>query len=316
MSTKIFGHNVFGKHYSPGALGADIITGGMYSQAKAVADNPAIAAGVGQVAAGIGMDQPELITSGAKTVATDQKNKRDDQNAKSATRHDDAMANSAYKRAMQDMRDSGLNPILAHSQGGAGYSPAHVPEYQSPIAAGVDQHETTRHKRAETEKVKKEVEHISQSIKSLAAASDLTDKQIELLSFELLTKFTDHSIKLEDLSLVSDKALISRIETAFLNDNKFLVEAEASGISPAKIGAVVAGLVQIYGGVGLLRMLGLKIAKAKAKGAAKPKSESAAKPKGSGTPRRKSSTTPWWHSQYESENRHKLYRKEGFKYND
>lgn len=47
------------------------------------------------------------------------------------------MSNTAYPRAVQGMKDAGLNPMLAYSQGGASTPPGSLPQVQNSAGAGV-----------------------------------------------------------------------------------------------------------------------------------------------------------------------------------
>jgi len=95
-----------------------------------------------------------IITSGAQLVGGIMGNKSNASNARAAneaslqgTREQigfqERMSNSAYQRAMSDMRNAGLNPMLAYSQGGAstpaGASPSVVKaDYQDPLGPAVN----------------------------------------------------------------------------------------------------------------------------------------------------------------------------------
>ena len=47
------------------------------------------------------------------------------------------MSNTAYQRAVKDMQDAGLNPMLAYSQGGASAPVGSMPQVQNAMSAGV-----------------------------------------------------------------------------------------------------------------------------------------------------------------------------------
>ncbi|WNK13886.1 MAG: DNA pilot protein [Microvirus sp.] len=47
------------------------------------------------------------------------------------------MSNTAYPRAVQGMKDAGLNPMLAYSQGGASSPMGSMPQVQNPMGAAI-----------------------------------------------------------------------------------------------------------------------------------------------------------------------------------
>lgn len=82
--------------------------------------------------------------SAANTAAANQTSL---QSVREQMTYQERMSNSAYQRAMQDMRKAGLNPMLAYQQGGASSpsgasmsaqsAPVSKPDYQDPLGPSV-----------------------------------------------------------------------------------------------------------------------------------------------------------------------------------
>lgn len=112
---------------------------------------PAAIAGGSMLLGGIlGNQQSAANTAAANAQSaanTASANNANLQIARENTQFQERMSNTAYQRAMQDMKAAGLNPMLAYQQGGAGTptgsianmqaAPVQKPDYQDPLAPAV-----------------------------------------------------------------------------------------------------------------------------------------------------------------------------------
>lgn len=63
-------------------------------------------------------------------------------NSREQMKFQERMSSTAYQRAVKDMKASGLNPMLAYSQGGASAPMGSMPNVGDPVAAGISSAKT------------------------------------------------------------------------------------------------------------------------------------------------------------------------------
>ncbi|QXP08443.1 MAG: DNA pilot protein [Arizlama microvirus] len=127
------------------------------------------------------------------------------------------MSNTAYQRAVKDMQEAGLNPMLAYSQGGASAPVGSMPQVQNEASTGM-------HSAAQGAAVAQAVQQLSKT----AADTDLVKAQADQVRSTTYDHNVNSAIRLSELEkgklgnlLSEDQIRIARQELrALMRENE------------------------------------------------------------------------------------------------
>ena len=186
-----------------------------------------------------------------------------------AHRYQTDMSNTAYSRAMDDMRESGLNPILAYSQGGAStpigqtmpgvaavgqtaqmMNPAgvfsgtanRIADFASTAMDVPVKQMDAKHKAELAHRTYEETRKVWHDANLSAAQYEKVWKEVDKLDTEIRQIQAQTGLTEATTAGVSADNVQKEIVADFLNSAEFFAAAKYIGISPSALGAIIRGV--------------------------------------------------------------------------
>lgn len=174
------------------------------------------------------------LNSGLAVWGQSQANKQNLKIAREQMAFQERMSNSAYQRAVSDMRAAGLNPMLAYGQGGAS-SPSGASTTMESITSGVSTSamEVMRAKK-ELETLGAQAEDVRQSAMNKVAERDLMKDQKEQIRITTQAEAIRKALSEAELPAANARAQMYKDHPEMVYADKALefIRPFAGGIAP------------------------------------------------------------------------------------
>ncbi|AXL14524.1 DNA pilot protein [Microviridae sp.] len=164
----------------------------------------------------IGMAGAALGSAGIDMIGGIAQNAQNAKQAADNRAFQERMSNTAYQRAMVDMKQAGLNPMLAYRMGGASTPMGGQAQMQNVAGSAVNTGLEVARSKADINKKSSEIDKISQEISNLKETENLTKQQTDNLAEAMIKiRAETEKIRSENIGISADNAKKKALETIF-----------------------------------------------------------------------------------------------------
>lgn len=134
---------------------------------------------------GLGTGLASLVPGGLSYLGTKQTNAANREIAKEQMEFQERMSSSAYQRAVLDMEQAGLNPIMAYSQGGASSPSGASIQQQNELGNAVSSALDVARTRAELDNMREQKEMIKAQTQMYRRDADVKSSTAKSLDLQM-----------------------------------------------------------------------------------------------------------------------------------
>lgn len=152
------------------------------------------------------------------------------------------MSNTAYQRAMDDMSEAGLNPILAYQQGGASSPGGAMPVIQNPMAAATNAGVSLMNSASNVATQSSQRDKLAQEVENLTAQYELTWAQRQQVYMAAQKLNEEAQLVVAQTEGVQHDNVQKQILADFYDSAEFARIAKDIGLNPGTLKGIFGAL--------------------------------------------------------------------------